>query len=112
MVHMEKPIPQAHLFPPEWEHGDSYILANRSGLMRLLEVIQSTLAGGVSRTVVYAGDGEGYDLYVALVEEGLSSDSPPYMGCPRKEGRPPHVRVRQELARRGLSAPISPNTGE
>ncbi len=103
---MEKPVPEAHLFPPSSEHGEGYILANRPGLRRLLETIQLALANGVSQTVVYAGDGEGYDLYVALVEEGLSSDSPPYEEGPRKEGVLPYARVRHELARRGLSAPV------
>jgi hypothetical protein len=72
----------------------------------LLVTIERALACGVSRTVVYAGDGEGYDLFVALSEEGLSSDSPPYLEGPRKEGRLPYERVRKELVRRGLHTPV------
>lgn len=75
-------------------------------------MIERALARGVSHTVVYAGDGEGFDLYVTLSEEGLSSDSPPYGEGPRKEGFLPHKRVRKELAQCGLRTPILMNGAE
>lgn len=75
MIHVR----ELHVYGQEAPHEEVVIVGNRAALEAVVEQIQRVLSTGEpQRSDHFAGDGEGYRLLVALVDEPLFGWATPY----------------------------------
>ncbi|GLJ01878.1 hypothetical protein [Bacillus sp. YKCMOAS1] len=58
-----------NIYAQQTHHFEAFILGNRKGLLELRNAIDKALETGCSTSTLFPSDYEGYDVYVALVEE-------------------------------------------
>ncbi len=58
-----------HIYGQQMWHDNAYIVGNRAALQRLQDQITQALQYGEKKDVFFPNDGEGYDLYVACVDD-------------------------------------------
>ena len=63
-----------HIYPQAFWHDDAVVLGNRSALKRLLRTVQRALDIGEAFTEVMTTDGEGYNIYVKVLDEDWSGE--------------------------------------
>ena len=66
---MDNEFPIVHVHGPGFWHNDAYIVGNRQGLEDMKAAIDQALSKGESQAVEYVCDGEGYDLYIQLIDK-------------------------------------------
>jgi hypothetical protein len=66
---MMSDFPSIHLYSQYSEHDEAFIIGTRDALIALREAIDAALEAQKATAVVYARDGEGYDLIVQCVSE-------------------------------------------
>lgn len=57
-----------HVYAQHSHHQESFIVGNKQALIQLRSLIDKALAEGTSKGVFFPSDDEGFDLYVAVVE--------------------------------------------
>ena len=58
-----------HIYPQAFWHDNAVVLGNRSALERLLNTVQKALDIGEAFTEVMTTDGEGYNVYVKVLND-------------------------------------------
>lgn len=61
--------PELHLYAQYSFHTEARILGSRAGLEALRDAISSALETGAQTFEAVAGDGEGYDLQIVVVDD-------------------------------------------
>lgn len=81
-----KKYPIVHLWSPYAFHEESYVIANREGLIKLKNAVDMALNTGQGKTEVFVADGEGYDLHIFITDDEISM-ALPYTADYAKESR-------------------------
>jgi len=71
---MNDDFPILHIHGQEFWHQEAYIVANRQGLEELKTAIEQALNEGLSHVAESVSDGEGYDLYIQLIDSSWKSE--------------------------------------
>lgn len=96
--------PYLHDYTLDGAHGDALLFATPTALRVLVQTIGVALQEGVATTILFDGDGEGYDMNVVCVEndEAITSLTPPYDNpyvAQAHGGRDnPYARYREAIA--------------
>ncbi|MBT9132882.1 MAG: hypothetical protein DDT33_01412 [Firmicutes bacterium] len=75
-------IKLVHIYGQEAFHDEAYIVGNTEGLISVLRAIEGALKKGASEALVYANDGEGYQIRVILNDSPWDSPSWSYLAAP------------------------------
>ncbi|WP_409292984.1 hypothetical protein [Peribacillus sp. SCS-37] len=67
----DTPMPVCHIYGQRMWHGDSFIVANRTGLEELRTAIDIALEYGEIRTTLSPSDNEGFDLFISCVDDNF-----------------------------------------
>ena len=70
----EVEIPLVHVFPQQGNHSEAILVGNIEGLKLLKDALEKAIADGESAAVVFATDGEGYNLCVKREDAKWDTD--------------------------------------
>ncbi len=53
-----------HIYPQYAWHSEAFIVGNKEALIHLRDALNEAINKGLSKTIFFAADGEGYDVHV------------------------------------------------